>query len=269
MLSFITFLCLISLAVSLECYTKTCIQNINTSTQFYDNRTFGFNIHPSPFKRSNNVDRLNNNYKDFINTKLSCDGQWCNENKFKCGMINGEKGRNCYEVHYIIDRYYKDYQIPDRCLNCAYITGNLVLVWGKWNAALIANSPFHYYNIQKEKQLIFGVENVRRAAQAILKCCEADVNGWNDNMAGYFADNSTDNSTCNSDTCNPSQDDCECEPDEMNQSSGIDILWLIIMNSVIISVILAIFIFHQCRLIIKDWIKNKEKHIELTDQLNG
>ena len=140
-------------------YQTYWINNMNDNFVFYDPNTFGINLYSDPCTIINS----NTVYRNYVKKNIICTGKWCVDNEYKCGT--GSK-RNCYEVEHIIDTNSPSFNQDE---NCKKIAGNLVMAWGKWNAALGGKYP-DYPAIENEKNTVYGSKLVELVKEQIKLC---------------------------------------------------------------------------------------------------
>jgi hypothetical protein len=232
-----------------HCFTKICQNNWSKSGNinylFYDNRTFGFKIHPAPLEIYNDQMTATRRFRKFINSQFECVGKWCSNGKFAC---NRGFDPNCYHVEHIIDRNGGDYRIPTECNPCKDIPANMVMAWSRWNSNIGGgNTIYHYNDTQTEKELIYGLVNTRNAVNGIIECCKN--NSWI--SQNYLppsidinrTDQATDETSCDiMDQCDP-DGPCECDDADNNvivQDVDNNLRWVLLVCLVCICICLIL-----------------------------
>ncbi len=160
-------------------------RNESKLNDLYDSRTFGYNIHSYPSFIMNE----NSLFRSFINDRIKCYGNLCNENKFECDRSGDTQ---CYHVDHIINMDGPEFQ---NCNFCKGVVGNLVMIDGIWNSANQALSKIDYYSAQNEKQEVYGKQRIEDAMSAISICCYNNlgisyqiVNDWRPTPIAVYRD---------------------------------------------------------------------------------
>lgn len=90
---------------------------------------------------------------------VTCQGDWCIDNKFKCDSGNS---KSCYNLEHIIDL--KNSILPHWNKN---IAGNIVMAYGKWNQEM---GQLTWPMVELEKREIYGNDLVNRAILNLQFC---------------------------------------------------------------------------------------------------
>lgn len=231
-------------AIQAACRTKTCKQKYGTNYEFYNSATYGGDIHPNPTAILAN----NREYRDYVNSRGSCTGQWCNQNAFSCGSRGTT---SCYHVEHIIDQNGNDPRIPTKCKKCKNIPGNMIMASGQWNSAVGGLAGSNYGASLDEKTTIYGSSIINRAYQNIDACCQSmgsqllliDIPS-DDNSTYDESCDTTEECNCDSGaTCG-----CDCDYDDATMlmySSAIfslASLHVTALNTVLISIVFSVVI---------------------------
>jgi len=140
----------------------------NQDYAFYDDRTFGVNIFKDPCTKIN----TNTAFRRYINKNVKCLGKWCINKTYSCKRL---LNRNCYEVEHVIDKNGPEFKSNQCDKN---IAANLVMAFGKWNAAL---GRLDYDLSIKEKRTVYSDKIANKIYSKILECqpnCKNDY--WNE-----------------------------------------------------------------------------------------
>lgn len=153
------FFVLICISFALDKHTSI-YQDIGSSNwkyQYFDDRTFGYKLYTDPCKQIDNT-----KFRAYVNANLACTGKWCKDDAFSCGS----ERKDCYHVEHIIDL-----NGPEYLHECKSIVGNLVMSYDRWNEGLGGIAKNDYTSAQKEKTMIYGIENMKNVRNTIEKCC--------------------------------------------------------------------------------------------------
>lgn len=127
---------------------------------FYDNHTFGIDIHPNPCEPMEH----NDEYRKFINSRMKCTGELCHDNQYIC---KNDDSKDCYNVEHIFDANGSDFTSEKYNKN---IAANMVMVWKEWNVELESLAETDYRSSKNEKTIIYGEGMMNRVRNMILHC---------------------------------------------------------------------------------------------------
>ena len=155
-----------------SCSQHTAIYNahgkLNDGNFYFVEKTFNYG---NEFNPCLVMDPNNALFRNYMSNNLPCAGTWCsnvgnNKNGWNCKMSN----RDCYEVEHIIPKANSIKELEGCDTN---IFGNLIMAYGKWNAAL--GNGFLC-----EKEEIYGSLIYNKAYNTVLNCCKTQ------NIQSYF-----------------------------------------------------------------------------------
>lgn len=216
-------------------YKKNWEVKKNKNNMFYDPLTFGSSM-------ENPCNQINSNkvYRDMINEKIICNGEHCQESQYKCKK-RGDK--DCFHVERIIDVNGEEYKNCD--YECKNIAGNMVMAWGRWNSALEKLARNDYESSIREKEIVYGKDNVDKSRYWIEYCMKIKM----------ITGNETDyDSDCDSvDICNCDTDsECGCDCDYDVDTGMEEYKIITIVMGIIMGILMIIIIFLTC--VIYKWV---------------